>query len=82
MSFPETKILPIRTQEYVGPGIDVKHGYRLVGVHGTSFEDLASKVPDNAEMVTDFRAFPMEMHDFYSGIALIPKKSDSPQEER
>lgn len=80
--FPIDKILPIRTQDYVGPGIDVNRGYSIVGVHGYSLNNLAIRVPVNAEVVTDLRFSTSGIHDFFSGTALIPKTSRFSQEER
>ena len=86
--FPTRKILTISAQEYAGSVGNIKNNYDVVGVHGTSLQDLANNVPRNdAEVVTDLRfstsvsnavhtssgVVEKVVNDFYSGTALIPK---------
>ncbi|MBS3088156.1 hypothetical protein J4402_00075 [Candidatus Pacearchaeota archaeon] len=79
MSFPLEKILPISTQDYAGPNVNAKLIYNMVGVHGSSLDNLAEKVPERTEVVTDLR-FSVSATtynrtaNFYSGTALIPRE--------
>jgi len=83
MVFPREKILTIDAETYMKStnigGYPYRYNY--VGVHadsiaGNSIEDFQKKVPEGAEVVTDFKQFNAgsNFRLYLSGTALIPKK--------
>jgi len=56
MTFPTSRILPIKVEVYLESASRSIHQYDLVGIHSHSskIEDFAAEVPNNAEVVTDY----------------------------
>lgn len=82
--FPLEKILTVSARDYVESRPNYMYDYEFVGVHSNSREgiiDFAQQVPNNAEVVVDYRAFITGITGFESGFslyimsgtALIPK---------
>ncbi len=89
MGINQSNILTMSAEAYIDKKASrTDFGYYFVGVHvnkrfsdnavASALEEFAKAVPDNAEVVADFRTSTSVAHSYYyvqmSGTALVPKK--------
>ena len=77
--FPLEKILTCSARDYVESVGKSLRDYEMVGVQGDLLlggtrDNFLNRIPNDAEVVTDYRLAVDDITILYSGTALIPKK--------
>lgn len=68
--FSLDKVLSCSLRDYVYSRLKRPSDYEIRGIHGRNEDDFLKNVPENVEVVTDFKIYVSGGH--YCGTALIP----------